>query len=121
MNKPEDYTDVFIEIGFKGFLTGPRALAAINRLYVMLDTMPDTRFCLMVGGFDNDPREVWDIPEVKRYYRMIAEGLALSGKPFMDLNLHDDTMAVFALCTETGRIVAKHDAGYTVDIGQNEH
>jgi hypothetical protein len=117
MDDPESYTDVFAEIGIKGELNKEHAARAVARLRVLFETMPQARFCLIIGGYDEDPREVWNIPEVAEYYVWIAAGLMHLGMPFTALKLHDDTLAVLALCTKAGHITAVQDGKYTVEFG----
>jgi hypothetical protein len=118
MKADPQYTDVFVEVGVRGKLDKGHAMRASKRLKLLLEEMPTARFCVMIGGFDHDPREVWDIPQARDYVMWLALYLMDDAINFTEINLHPDSMAVFALCTGVGRITKKHDHGYTVEIGE---
>lgn len=67
-----DYDHIFIEIGSKGnFSEGDRKKAAqafrLGRLHY-----PTVAIGFFVGGYDTDPREIYDIPEAREYIRLWA-------------------------------------------------
>lgn len=64
-----DFDLIMAEIGVRGELTAVSAVLAGVDLAstASLTTGPIT---LAIGGFDEDPRSLWDIPEVASYVRL---------------------------------------------------
>jgi hypothetical protein len=116
MTESHDYGVVFLEVGVKGELTPERASRAASAISLVKITQPEAQITVMIGGFDNDPRELWDIPEAAAWVRQLAVLLCLRGRKIDHYNFVDDTMAMFAMCTGAGKITAKHERGYTVEI-----
>jgi hypothetical protein len=116
MMNDQGHDHVFVELGHKGNLGEVRAFSIAHSVSKLIDSQPDAQFCFLVGGFDNDEREVWNIDEAKNFFALFAYALAELGKPFTDLNLHDDTKATLALCLGVGKITATHKGGYTVEV-----
>jgi hypothetical protein len=106
----------FIEIGYKGDLTIENATRAAGTIIRMHLEEPQAMITAMIGGFDNDPRELWDIDEPKQYIAAVARILVRCGYKVDDFKLHDDTIACFAMCCGVGKITATHERGYTVEI-----
>jgi hypothetical protein len=110
---------VGIEIGIAGELTLGACAEAVMAFVMARKEYPDAEFNLMVGGYDDDPREVWDIPEVKRYFRLFM-GSAMKvigdGDTMFSLRLDDATMGVVAMCLDIGRIVGRDPVTGVYDI-----
>jgi hypothetical protein len=106
----------FIEIGHKGELTTENAVRAAGAIIKMHLEEPQAMITTMIGGYDNDPRELWDIAEPRDYISSVARILVQRGYTFQDFTLHDDTIACFAMCCGAGKIIARHERGYTVEI-----
>jgi hypothetical protein len=111
-----DLEFAFIEIGHKGALTIDNAVRAAGAIVKVHLTSPEAVITAMIGGYDNDPRELWDIPEPRDYVKAVAGIMVQRGFTFQDFTLHDDTVACFALCCGVGKITARHERGYTVEI-----
>ena len=58
----EGFDSAFIEIGLKDELTAINAMAAARVTIMAMLRYPFAEISLVIGGFDTDPREVWDIP-----------------------------------------------------------
>jgi hypothetical protein len=116
MSEPDDYGVVFLEVGMKGDLTPHRATRAAATILMVAATSPEATMTVMIGGYDNDPRELWDIPEAAAWVKLLAEMICMKGHHLDDFRFVDDTMAMFALCTGAGKITARHERGYTVEI-----
>jgi hypothetical protein len=115
-SEPEDYGVVFLEVGMKGELTSARAARGATAILGIAATAPEATITVMIGGFDNDPRELWDIAEAATYVRMLAFMICAHGHHLDDFKFHDDTLAMFALCCGVGKITAHHGTSYTVEI-----
>ena len=50
---------------------------------------------IAVHGYDDDDRELFEIPEVRRYYKLLTEQFPYF---FFFLNLHQPTLKVIAFC-----------------------
>jgi hypothetical protein len=61
-----DHTMMVFSIGHKDDL-GRKALAAAVLSWRALDVKPSTMIVLHFGGYDDDPRELWTIPEVRHF------------------------------------------------------
>jgi hypothetical protein len=53
------------------------------------------RITLLFEGYDDDPRDVYDIPEIRRYAKALDEAFPYW---FYFANLQGDTLKVLALC-----------------------
>jgi hypothetical protein len=112
-----DYEYAFMEIGAKGELTEKTARRGAEAILLMTQFNPTTQIAVTIGGYDNDPRELWDIPEAKHFFRLVVTALHASGRRFDEFNFVPDTIACLALCMGAGKITATHERGYTVEIG----
>jgi hypothetical protein len=60
-------------IGWRGKLTNKNAQEYAEGWRTMRAKHPAATFCPIVAGYDEDPRELWEIPEVVKYVRQFAE------------------------------------------------
>lgn len=67
---------VFIEIGGRGHLSEDTLREMARAPGLVHETYPQAVIQLTLGGYDDDPRSIWDIPEAAQYVRWFA---ALSG------------------------------------------
>jgi len=66
-DKPDlDRTILTMVIGERGSLNR-KGLATAVLAWRALKITPTTAIVLLVGGYDDDPRELWQIPEVRTY------------------------------------------------------
>jgi hypothetical protein len=63
------------EIGRKGEMTRDLCREAADWTAGALDTQPGLLLALTVGGFDDDPREVLDIPEARQAFAWFGQRL----------------------------------------------
>jgi len=73
-----DYSHVFIEIGGRDNLTRQVIEEVRTAPLLAARAQPGRPIVLMVGGYDDDPRELWDIPEAAAHIRAyaVSSGLA---------------------------------------------
>jgi hypothetical protein len=64
---------VAMEIGNRNDLSEQVAQTAAKAWRVALQTYPHALFNWSLSGYDNDPREIWEIPEAVRFVRWWAE------------------------------------------------
>src|ERR1044072_8417028 len=98
-------------IGEKGKLSASTAQRRARKLAKAMALMPaDDTMEFSVFGFDDDPRELWDIPEVRDYVVTFAATLVAEGGDLDRLLLQ--TRQVIACCraTPTGRTVLERGA-----------
>ena len=60
------------EIGDRADLSEPRAITAGKAWRRALQHYPDTSFDFSLSGYDDDPREIWQIPEAVRFVQWWA-------------------------------------------------
>jgi len=65
-------TVLLFQLGNRDDLTD-KALATAVMSWRRLPIQPSTQILLSIGGYDNDPRELWDIYEVRRYVQRFCE------------------------------------------------
>jgi hypothetical protein len=74
----------------------------------MMDSM---MFC--VGGYDNDPREIHMIPDVRRFYRQFNQACPYW---FYFCNLDHDTLKAMTFCCLDQLVIAKVDGQSQVAV-----
>ena len=94
-------TFIPIEIGSRGDLTPDRAQAAAEFFRKVITRAGPGRIYIHIAGYDEDPREVWDIQEAADYVRLFARlaGLRAGRIPIV---LHDLSIALLAACGTFG-------------------
>lgn len=70
--KHKIYDEVLCEIGDAEHRSEADAIAAGEWIAVVAVSQPTALIRLMLGGYDEDPRELWDIPEAAAYIRQVA-------------------------------------------------
>jgi hypothetical protein len=113
----EGFDAAFIEIGGAGELTSFNAMAAAEIVIMAMRRYPFADLHLAVSGFDDDPREVWDIPETKEYFEMFVGAMfVLHAPPVSEWRLDQATMGVIAMCCGIGTIVGRDSKTGVYDI-----
>ena len=82
--------------------------------------MPEADHMLVVGGYDDDPRELWTVPEVKEFVRDFTAWVAMtSRKPLTQWRLDQGSIMLIALCSGIGRIIERDPVtgNLTVEVG----
>lgn len=75
----KDLDDIVIEIGHRDMLedvNGRKLAATAFRLARV--RYPKAKIGFTIGGYDDDPREIYDVPEVREYIRAWAQDARLS-------------------------------------------
>jgi hypothetical protein len=116
----EDFRFALHEIGSKGEFTPEGAKKAAADFCGAFVALPDAEHMIVVGGYDDDPRELWDIPEARDF--VAAFGWAVSGilqRPLHDWKLEPASIALVAVCVGIGRVVRRnpHTGAWIVEIG----
>ena len=83
-----------LEIGDRAHLTQSRARETARALAEAIIKVPQALFSIVVRGFAEDPRELWEIPEVKRYIGQFADALAAHGAHTSDVRLTANSKAI---------------------------
>ena len=79
-------------------------VSRLQDFFRMFEAAPDVlpairnKLALAVHGYNEDPREVFEIPEVRKWFA-IAEPSVLGWSYFLDLNPRHSTLKVFLMCT----------------------
>jgi hypothetical protein len=60
-----------------GALTPEAVHESAKRWRAAAANNPHATFIVMVGGYDDDPRELWDLPEVVRFVRDWAQAAGI--------------------------------------------
>lgn len=68
----DDYALIALEIGCKGDLTTDNAIKWGKAFHLARVRHPTSPIAFCIGGYDDDPREIYNIPEVARYIRIFA-------------------------------------------------
>ncbi len=71
------YDMVMFTIGARGDLTPSTCEKAAAAWRTITAENPKAKFVLQVGGFDDDPRELWEFPEVCAYVQRWANLVGL--------------------------------------------
>lgn len=78
---PDDYDAIHIVIGGPGHLSHAAAIERARQVKLVIDTYPLATYSLHLSGYDDDPRELWDIPEAARFVAWFADALHSLGVP----------------------------------------
>lgn len=74
---PETPTAVFLGIGGKGHLDDATLRKMQDAPRMVHAAHPNAEITLFIDGYDNDPRELWQIEEVVQYIRRFARASGL--------------------------------------------
>lgn len=116
MTDPTDADVIISELGERGGLTLAHARdMALKFTLVWMHTRADATHILSVSGYDDDPREVWDIPEVKAFFAEFAcvvwRGLRRS---IREWRLDPPTLGVVAMCIDVAVCGPFDGKGYII-------
>lgn len=103
----------FHEIGAKGHLSNATAREAAERYCKVLTTYPDIpQHMLCIAGYDDDTRELWDIPEVRKFVKDFAGWivLILGLRPLSTWRLDEASLGLILVCTGLGEIDGRDPA-----------
>jgi hypothetical protein len=119
---PADVSFALHEIGTQGDFTDVGARKAATDFVGARAMLPNATHMLVVGGYDGDSRELWDIPEARAFVRRFAGyvALLLPGTPLTGWNLDNASIGVIAMCIGFGKVVFKDPAtgASTIEVGR---
>jgi hypothetical protein len=97
--RDEEPAMIFMTIGLRGELNQEHAQAAAAALPKMRTTYPNAVIYMVVAGYDDDPREVHEIPEAREFFIAVANAARLYGSADVArAGLHEHMLGVLALC-----------------------
>jgi hypothetical protein len=115
MSERADY--LALTIGHAGRLGAKDLRKAIkNGLLIIHRISPLTAIDIGIGGYDDDPREIWEIPEARRFVIGFANGLLTAGIPLDRLLPVSVHMIKVCLAAEHGQTITPTDEP-EIDIG----
>lgn len=91
MTAARDFADIFCVVGGKGHLDDRVRADVLAHLNGIVLTHTTGTVHLVVEGYDDDARELWQIPEVREYLRRLV--LALDPVVIDRLDAHSRTIA----------------------------
>lgn len=101
-----NYDKIVIQAGEPGRLDTYHAYKTIAATRLAMKRYPDAQVEWWVPGYDDDPRELWDVPEVARHIRLCAEGMGFTDA--YDLPLSRLTGNMLALLVKCGTFGEDH-------------
>ena len=106
------YDNIYSEIGHWGGLTAEAAERTAAKWSLVLLHTPKSEHSIMIGGYDEDPRQLWEIPEVCDYMRRFASIVcAVTRRPITKWNLDHSSLAMMALCCGVGKVLSQDESG----------
>jgi hypothetical protein len=94
-----DGTMIAFTIGMRGALASREARIAAKAWRKMAAKYPKSIIVLQIAGYDDDPREVWQIEEARDYYKRWARFAGLTSSTAAQATpLHDVSFGVLAIC-----------------------
>lgn len=96
-----------IEIGVAGSLNRQALRKAVRGVQKLIDRIsPMTAIDIAIGGYDNDPREIFQIPEARHFILEFAVALVKAGIPMGRLLPTSVRLVGYCVMTERGTDVA---------------
>jgi len=114
---PEEPDHIVLVIGERGDLTPERLRAAAKAFVLAFHAYPVACFVIVLDGFDDDIREVWEIPEAREAFRVFAHYVAngLPGTTIHDWRLDPVYLGVLAMCLGIG-VAKPYRDGWTIEV-----
>jgi hypothetical protein len=113
MTEPH-YASIIVEIGARGQLVAEWAEDAARATVLALRVVAPGRLSWAIGGYDDEPRELWEIPEVAAHVRLVAELVGITDGHNVPDAFSEETIAILALCGTWGS-----DHPFTVKTGRS--
>lgn len=95
---PADPDLVVVQIGEPGHMDAAAMAEAVAVFFLAVDRYPRAEFAITVGGFDQDPRSVWDIPEAAERFRAFARAAIPSAYHPVVRRLEQSSIATLCQC-----------------------
>lgn len=96
---------VWLELGHRNDLTEASCLRHASHFKTLQKKYPDARFGFSIGGYDEDRRELHEIPEVCRYMRRFVEEAGFAGADCLFMPDHADSLEAAKLRLADGSII----------------
>jgi hypothetical protein len=94
MTAARDFSDIFCVVGGKGHLDAATLAEMAGHLNATVRDHTTGTVHLVVDGYDDDEREVWQIPEVRDYLCRLINRLDIAVLQRLD----EHTRAIVAVC-----------------------
>jgi hypothetical protein len=101
-----------VVLGHRDNLDANHARKGAGSLLKARENFPGATIVVSVGGYDDDKRELWEIPEVCGYVLDVFDAVFEdwpSGN-LDDLNLHDESRTIVLACTGVLRVAGRDQA-----------
>jgi hypothetical protein len=79
---PRDVDMAYVEIGVRGAVDHRLESKAALAVLAIIAANPAVKVAVTVGGWDDDDRAVWEIPEARDCVRRFADRVSLERWPF---------------------------------------
>lgn len=113
MGKPDaDVPVMVVQVGERGQLDTKHASDAAQGILKARETYPAATIVLVVNGYDEDKRELWDVPEVCDYMVELFDKVFADWPEggLADLNLEPNSMTMVLVCTGVMRVTGRDPA-----------
>jgi hypothetical protein len=87
---------MFIEIGSAENLSKEALETSVKCILSIIDKSPNIQIDITIGGYDDDPRELYEIEEVVNY--VISFAKAMMNNNISSSQFLKDTIALISLC-----------------------
>jgi hypothetical protein len=99
----QDFSDIFVVVGGADDLSDGTQAHVLAHLNGTVRNRTSGVVHLAIDGFDDDPRELWQVPEVRAYIR----GLVLGLHTEVLARLDDHSKVLAAICCDQLRPVGR--------------
>lgn len=89
---------VVVQIGEPGHMDAAALAEAVAVFLLAVDLYPRAEFAVTIGGYDEDPRSVWEIPEAAEQFRAFARAAVPSAYHPVVRRLERTTIATLCQC-----------------------
>jgi hypothetical protein len=115
--------EIIHEIGKRGEFSDAGAEWAADNFCTVLAMRPDALHHIAVGGYKDDPREVWEIPEARAFIKTFANHVLVQlRRSPTEWGLAQNSIAVIVMCVGIGRVVGRTETGqYVIAFGTDDH
>jgi hypothetical protein len=94
----DDHNMVVFTIGVRGNLHRSAAKSAAKAWKQAIEKSPKAVFMPVIAGYDEDPRELWDFPEVRDYVRRWARFADLTVETLKTVAMLEGSVGFLAAC-----------------------
>lgn len=115
----KDIKHIIHQIGSKGELNPEAARRAATEFCAVWTATPGAEsHMIFIDGYDDDPREIWEISEARKHIQDFGMYVLMSLRcPLDGLKLDTASFALVAVCLGVGKVVGRHRGNWTVEIG----